>query len=278
MQNVSQNTLNDLKFIFSSFQSAPNFTIHCEDKKPEVFIHQEASVGTGSLKKTEVQCQTLADCDKLLRNLISNKDLVSFSQPVLDSEAPGYKDVIKEPMDLSTMQRRLKTGSINSVAEFKRCLDLIWSNCNIYNGPAHPLTKIAFDYRNEIDRQWNEMKPLHEIDLNKLKEIKEKLDKAEQVFSKVFAIPRREPLPPPPKPEVLQQKVVETKVRETVPTTAELFKIQTKLANTPPEDMKAAWDILVPFLKDNADIEKKSFNLKDLPDNLKIDLKKAVLK
>ena len=48
-------------------------------------------------------------------------------------DAPDYYDVIKNPMDLGTMLRNVKSSRYKTKAQFMRDLDLIWDNCLIYN-------------------------------------------------------------------------------------------------------------------------------------------------
>lgn len=54
-----------------------------------------------------------------------------FLTKVNKRDAPDYYDVIKQPMDLGLVGR--KVGMYRSIAEFKKDLDLIWSNCLAYN-------------------------------------------------------------------------------------------------------------------------------------------------
>lgn len=70
-------------------------------------------------------------------------------KPVSKSEAPDYYEgmslyggsvafftmriVIANPMDFSTMLKKVKARQYKSKREFKDDLDLIWSNCFTYN-------------------------------------------------------------------------------------------------------------------------------------------------
>lgn len=61
----------------------------------------------------------------------------AFLNKVRKSDVPDYYDVIKNPMDLSTLMKKVKAGSYHSKKAFADDLDLIWSNCLIYN--SHPV-------------------------------------------------------------------------------------------------------------------------------------------
>ncbi|KAI8613075.1 hypothetical protein BC830DRAFT_1170570 [Chytriomyces sp. MP71] len=56
-----------------------------------------------------------------------------FLQKVSKKDAPDYYDIIKKPMDLGTMTKKLNALEYNSKQEFAEDLLLIWSNCLTYN-------------------------------------------------------------------------------------------------------------------------------------------------
>ncbi|RXW25716.1 hypothetical protein EST38_g158 [Candolleomyces aberdarensis] len=70
---------------------------------------------------------------------IDNRDAEAFLKPVSKAEVPDYYDIITNPMDFSTMAKKLKNKQYKSKREFKDDLDLIWSNCYKYNAEDHPL-------------------------------------------------------------------------------------------------------------------------------------------
>lgn len=44
-----------------------------------------------------------------------------------------YPDVIKHPMDLGTVEKKLAGGEYGSPTDFARDMRLIWKNCMTYN-------------------------------------------------------------------------------------------------------------------------------------------------
>lgn len=61
--------------------------------------------------------------------------------------------VIKQPMDLGSMTKKLKSYSYKSKQEFVDDLNLIWDNCLKYNAdPSHYLRKHALAMRKEMDK------------------------------------------------------------------------------------------------------------------------------
>lgn len=76
-----------------------------------------------------------------------------FLQKVNKREAPDYYSIIKQPMDIGTMQKKLKALQYKSKKEFVDDLHLIWNNCLRYNSdPNHPLRKKALIMQKQTDK------------------------------------------------------------------------------------------------------------------------------
>ncbi|PGH18118.1 hypothetical protein AJ79_00746 [Helicocarpus griseus UAMH5409] len=77
----------------------------------------------------------------------------AFLTRVNKREAPDYYNIIKRPMDLGTMTKKLKAVQYKSKQEFVEDLNLIWSNCLKYNAnPEHFLRKHALYMRKETEK------------------------------------------------------------------------------------------------------------------------------
>ncbi|KAI9452359.1 hypothetical protein BJY52DRAFT_1124430, partial [Lactarius psammicola] len=75
---------------------------------------------------------------------MDNHDADAFIKPVSRADVPDYYDIITNPMDFQTMGRKVKQKQYKSKKEFKDDLDLIWSNCFVYNATEnHPLRLCA---------------------------------------------------------------------------------------------------------------------------------------
>ena len=76
-----------------------------------------------------------------------------FLQKVNKKEAPDYGTIIKHPMDLGTMTKKLKNFSYKSKKDFAEDLFLIWSNCLKYNASAeHYMRKHALFMRKQTEK------------------------------------------------------------------------------------------------------------------------------
>ena len=78
-----------------------------------------------------------------MKNLKKTKNSIAFLNPVdpVTMGIPTYFDVIKTPMDLSTMETKLKNGAYNSVQDFADDFNLIITNTRRFNGDAHSVSQ-----------------------------------------------------------------------------------------------------------------------------------------
>jgi len=92
--------------------------------------------------------------EKVLSELKAHTEYSTpFLQRVSKREAPDYYTFIKQPMDLGTMTKKLKSLQYKSKAEFVYDLNLIWDNCLKYNQDMnHPLRRMANGMRKEADK------------------------------------------------------------------------------------------------------------------------------
>jgi len=91
--------------------------------------------------------------EKVLMELKATEHAHPFLSRVNKREAPDYYNVIKHPMDIGTMMKKLKQLQYKSKKEFVDDLMLIWSNCLKYNvDPAHFLRKKALYMKKETEK------------------------------------------------------------------------------------------------------------------------------
>uniref|UniRef100_A0A8D2G3C8 Bromodomain-containing protein 8 n=1 Tax=Theropithecus gelada TaxID=9565 RepID=A0A8D2G3C8_THEGE len=76
-----------------------------------------------------------------------------FLKPVSERQAPGYNDVVKRPMDLTSLKRNLSKGRIRTMAQFQRDLMLMFQNAVMYNDSDHHVYHMAVEMRREVLEQ-----------------------------------------------------------------------------------------------------------------------------
>lgn len=91
---------------------------------------------------TEVQEKQLK---QHLQNLKKGRHAAAFTKPVdyVALNIPSYPEIIKNPMDLGKMDRKLKDGQYGSVAHYINDFNLIVDNCMTFNGAAHVISQAA---------------------------------------------------------------------------------------------------------------------------------------
>ncbi|KAL3097998.1 hypothetical protein niasHT_027543 [Heterodera trifolii] len=102
-------------------------------------------------------------CHKLLNELITSKRCKTFNWPFLepvDAEAlnlPDYFDVIKQPMDLSTIKKKMDARQYISPDEFRNDVLLMCRNCFTYNPEDQPVHKIGKQLQSYFNAKWRHL-------------------------------------------------------------------------------------------------------------------------
>lgn len=96
----------------------------------------------GTEPMTKAQKNSLVE---KMKNLKKTKNSVAFLKPVdpVALNIPNYREIIKEPMDLGTMELKLKQDQYTSVQDFANDFNLIVNNSRRFNGEAHAVTVAA---------------------------------------------------------------------------------------------------------------------------------------
>uniref|UniRef100_A0A914E0K8 Bromo domain-containing protein n=1 Tax=Acrobeloides nanus TaxID=290746 RepID=A0A914E0K8_9BILA len=68
-----------------------------------------------------------------LDKLISKDHMNVFSKPVSEKEVPGYRSIIKKPMDFQKVQSRLDRGEYKRIADLRADFNLMMDNCATFN-------------------------------------------------------------------------------------------------------------------------------------------------
>uniref|UniRef100_A0A3B5M572 Bromodomain containing 3a n=1 Tax=Xiphophorus couchianus TaxID=32473 RepID=A0A3B5M572_9TELE len=92
--------------------------------------------------------EQMKHCDAILKEMLSKKHAAyawPFYKPV-DAEAlelHDYHDIIKHPMDLSTVRKKMDKGEYSDPQSFATDVRLMFSNCYKYNPPDHEVVAMA---------------------------------------------------------------------------------------------------------------------------------------
>lgn len=94
-----------------------------------------------------------------LLNKVKKHPKAGFFATPVDPEAmdlPTYRDVVKEPMDFSTVQRKLEENAYATYEEFDSDMQKIFNNAVLFNRPQHQVARAAEEVRGFYMRQAQE--------------------------------------------------------------------------------------------------------------------------
>ncbi|KAL4488888.1 hypothetical protein ABPG72_005675 [Tetrahymena utriculariae] len=95
--------------------------------------------------ETQTRKEDYKKMNTVLQSLFDNSDSLEFRFPV-DYLALGlidYPNVIKKPMDLTTVKNKINTQSYDTIEDFLDDIQLIWDNCKLYNAQGSWIWKLA---------------------------------------------------------------------------------------------------------------------------------------
>ena len=61
---------------------------------------------------------------------------VNAVRAAVPENTPGYSLYVKEPIDISTIEERLKARQYSGLAAFEAAFKLMYDNCDAYNDPT----------------------------------------------------------------------------------------------------------------------------------------------
>lgn len=98
----------------------------------------------------------MKQCENLLKKLLSHQHASVFNEPVdiVKLNIPDYFTVIKHPMDLGTIKKRLTSGAYSSPLEFLADVRLTFSNALTYNPPGNTVNFMADEMSKFFELRW----------------------------------------------------------------------------------------------------------------------------
>lgn len=71
---------------------------------------------------------------RVIHGLRTHKSYGIFASPVTEDIAPGYEEIINQPMDLSIIRQKIESDKYESISDFVSDAKLMFDNCRLYNG------------------------------------------------------------------------------------------------------------------------------------------------
>ena len=110
-----------------------------------IFINQVPGSATSVAMDISSSRSTLKFCTEMLKMLKKHRDAGPFLVPVdpIALGIPQYFEVIKTPMDFSTIEKKLTANEYDTFEDFVADVRLILNNCFTFNPPDHAVHKMG---------------------------------------------------------------------------------------------------------------------------------------
>lgn len=98
----------------------------------------------------------------ICNRILYDKRFSVFHYPVSDEDAPNYRSIIQNPMDIATLLQRVDSGKYVTCQAFLEDFDLILVNAKKYNGDDYNGSRIvsrAYELRDAVHGMLSQMDP-----------------------------------------------------------------------------------------------------------------------
>ncbi|XP_074515535.1 bromodomain adjacent to zinc finger domain protein 2B-like isoform X3 [Sebastes fasciatus] len=130
-----------------------------DDSPPGSQAGRDSPVSCVKKAKTAKDNNTngLTTCRVLLAELEAHQDAWPFLTPVNQKAVPGYRKVIKKPMDFSTIREKLTNNQYLNLETFIVDVNLVFDNCEKFNEDDSEIGRAGHSMRRLFDKRWTEL-------------------------------------------------------------------------------------------------------------------------
>lgn len=102
----------------------------------------------------------MEECRTILKSIQENDNSEAYREPV-DWEAYelfDYPEIIKEPMDLGTIENKLNAGKYANPTVFAHDVRLVWKNAMTYNRADSDIYRTAQNFSKSFEKKFKKLK------------------------------------------------------------------------------------------------------------------------
>lgn len=125
-----------------------------EENPASSFSRGESAASVKKSKRDDSKDLTL--CSMILTEMETHEDAWPFLLPVNLKLVPGYKKVIKKPMDFSTIREKLNNGQYTSFETFALDVRLVFDNCETFNEDDSDIGRAGHSMRKYFEKKWTD--------------------------------------------------------------------------------------------------------------------------
>lgn len=111
-------------------------------------------------KDGPMSSELVAKCLEILRGIrkeLGNMEYGWFAVPVDPKVVTDYYKIIKEPMDLGTVEKQLLSSQYHHPQDFCDDVRKVWVNCQMYNNPESVVGKVGARASRKFEWLWSSM-------------------------------------------------------------------------------------------------------------------------
>ncbi|XP_052038489.1 bromodomain adjacent to zinc finger domain protein 2B isoform X4 [Apodemus sylvaticus] len=116
----------------------------------------KAESATSIKKPKKDESKDLALCSMILTEMEEHEDAWPFLLPVNLKLVPGYRKVIKKPMDFSTIREKLNNGQYPNFETFALDVRLVFDNCETFNEDDSDIGRAGHSMRKYFEKKWTD--------------------------------------------------------------------------------------------------------------------------
>ena len=155
----------------------------------ERFLEPIPPISSTSSKNLKPINEGTKKCLNLLQRLKKHTSVGPFLLPV-DVDGLGlydYYDIVQEPMDISTVEKKLKNGEYSSVSEFGADVRKIWNNAFAYNTEKSTIYQMTSKISSYFEKLYKEIEDVQFND--KIKELQDQVKKLTRQITELHQPP-----------------------------------------------------------------------------------------
>ncbi|KAH9487146.1 Bromodomain-containing factor 1 [Psilocybe cubensis] len=147
----------------------PKREIHPPPPKDLPYADAPKKNRKGKRTRPDGTAEQLKYCGKILQEL-NRKTHASYAYPFYEPvdwqklEIPSYPKIIKRPMDLSTIRKKLDGGEYDTAQNFYDDFKLMIRNCFTFNPSGTPVNLAGQELQKVFDEKWKGLPPLQSQD------------------------------------------------------------------------------------------------------------------
>ncbi|KAG5639317.1 hypothetical protein H0H81_004520 [Sphagnurus paluster] len=145
----------------------PKREIHPPPPKDLAYADPPKKIRKVKRGKDDGSSEQLKFCGRLLNDL-HKKQYMAFASPFYEPvdwvklDIPTYPKLVKKPMDLSTIRKKLDANMYPTAMKFFEDFKLMIRNCFVFNPAGTPVNQAGIELQRVFDDKWKSLPPLRD--------------------------------------------------------------------------------------------------------------------